>query len=185
MSLETGIGIIAALIAMLSAYFAAKSAKHAKDTVSGSIILELSKTFHDEKVGKGNKYLFDLRNENYDEFAKNPYTFAKAYLKNVDTNSDNWHNRRTVARFWNSVGVFLKTGLLSDDLAFTLFPDVEVIEILEPIEMAMVNEYGIKGDPYLVYVYRRWQKWKAKAKVDDDMKLPMNPEQYSKRNIRD
>jgi hypothetical protein len=183
MSLEIGIGIIAALIAILSAYFAAKSAKHAKDSVSSSVILELSKTFHDEKISRGNKYLFDLRNENYTEFTKNPYAFAKTYLKNVDTNSENWHNRRAVARFWNSVGVFLKTGLLTDDLAFTLFPDVEVIEILEPIEMAMVDEYGIKGDPYMAFVYRKWQKWQKKAKADDDMKLPINTEQYAKRNI--
>jgi hypothetical protein len=179
MGFETALSIIAIIIATVSVYFSARSARHARDAVVGTMIMELLNSYDQEEMKEGVRYLFNLRNENYDDFRKNPYAFAREYLDNVDESSKEWYHRRVVVLFWSRIGVMLKTGVLSEDIAFTLFPNVEVIEILEPIEVALVDKYGGMGDQYIPLVYRRWEKWKKKEKFDEDMQLPLDPEAYS------
>lgn len=185
MSIEITLALLSLIISLASAYFAARSVRYARDSIISSVILEVSKAFDEESMKEGNRYLFNLRNSNYEEFSRNPYGFARSYLDKVDESSKEWYYRRTVARFWSRIGALLKTGLLSEDLVFTLFPDVDVIEILEPIEMAMVDKFGIKGDPYIALVYRRWQSWKKKVKYSEEMQLPLNPQSYSASKIRE
>ena len=187
MSISLALTLLSLIISLASAYFAARSVRYARDSIVSSVILEVSKAFDEESMKESNRYLFDLRNSNHEEFSQNPYIFARSYLDKVDESSKEWYYRRTVARFWSRIGALLKTGLLSEDLVFTLFPDVDVIEILEPIEMAMamVDKYGIKGDPYIALVYRRWQSWKKKAKYSEEMHLPLSPQAYSASKIRE
>lgn len=174
MGLEIILSISAVIISLLSVYFAAKSAKHAKDAILSATIFDIHNTYNQQDMMAGIQYLFKLRNDNLEEFCKNPYSFAKKYVSIVDESSKEWYYRRVVLLFWSRIGILLKTGLLSEDLVFTLFPNVEVIEILEPIEVALADKYGGQGDLYIPLVYRKWEKWKKHAKLSKDMELPIH-----------
>lgn len=179
MGFEVILSFIATAVSLLSVYFAYASAQQARNSVLGSTILELHNAYNQEDMRAGIQYLFQLRNNNYEEFQRNPYSFAKAYISRVDELSKEWYYRRVVLLFWSRVGILLKTGLLTEDIVFTLFPNVEIIEILEAIEVALADKYNAEGDQYIPLVFRRWKKWKERMKINKEMQLPLNPYKYS------
>lgn len=178
MGVEVVLSSIATVISLVSVYFAYASAQQARNSVLGSTILELHNVYNQEDMKAGIQYLFKLRNNNYEEFQKNPYSFAKVYINQVDESSKEWYYRRVVLLFWSRVGVLLQTRLLSEDIVFTLFPNVEVIEVLEAIEVALADKYKAKGDQYIPLVFRRCKKWKERTKINKEIQLPLNPYKY-------
>jgi hypothetical protein len=186
MGLEVVLSFVATIISLLSVYFAYDSAQQARNSVLASTILELHSVYNQEDMKAGIQYLFTLRDNNHEEFQKNSYNFAKAYVDRVDESSKEWYYRRVVLLFWSRIGVLLKTGLLTEDIVFTLFPNVEVLEILEAIEVVLAEKYNAQGDQYIALVFRRWKKWKRHKKISKEMRLPLNPSKYalSKKNNR-
>lgn len=183
--METGIflSVFATVVSLVSVYFSAKSARHAKDAVISSIILDIIQAYTEDDVRKGIRHLFKSRNDDYDLFRNNRYEWARKYLEKVDEDSEDWRSRRKVLFFWNRIGALLKTGLLSEDLVFTLFPNVEIIEILEAIEIVFAEKYSGIGDRYIGLVYKKWQKWLKKAKHTKELLIPLDPQAYAKSKI--
>jgi len=175
----TLVGIIAIIISIVSVYFAYKSAKHTRDTVIGATVLGIMETYNSEDIKLGIQHLYNFKNENIETYALNRYTFGELYLEKISESSKEWAYRRKLLLFWTRIGVLLKTNILSEEIIFTLFPNVEIIEILEPIDVALSGKYNAESDQYIGFVYRKWKKWKKTFKVRRDMELPLDVKSYN------
>jgi len=154
---------------------------------NASIIFELTKMYHDQKISEAIYYLKELQSLNADEFKKNPYEFGRKYIEAVRPNSEQWRMRKTVSSFFGDIGVLLDAGMVDEDVIFHSYGinTIEIVKFLEPIETAIVAKYYKFPAEYpALRLLERAETWEAKQKINPRLSLPRNKKLFDQsRNV--
>lgn len=191
--ITTGIGLFSVFVAVISTYTAREAAGYARQSIITEILLKLHEDYSSPEMNNAVRYLFKLRSDHETEFLENPYAFARDYIANTPTDSPQWANRRMVSHFYAHLANLVNQRFIDERNVFALWSagDLAIIEILEPIETAILERYG--SIPYmnewpplrLLDRARRWElRQHRRSKLNSHFTLPRDPTkyEYSKQN---
>lgn len=181
------ISLISAAAAIWSAIVAIQATKQARNSVTASILLDLTESYATKEMNDAVHYIVNLRSEHTREFAENPYVFARKYLTTISPNSPEWQMRRKLSHFYNHLATLVEGGIIDEKAIFSIWAatDISIIEFLEPIETAIQEKYY--SLPYrnnewtalrLLHRCQKWEKRQPKKK-DPRFTLPRNTKLYA------
>lgn len=186
------IAIISAITAFISINVANKASKYSRNSVITNILIKLRESYSTPEMTKAVHYLMNLKAKNTHEFNKNPYSFARKYLAKISPDSEEWEMRRMVSHFYNHVASLVENKLVNEEEIFAIWGinQIEIIELLEPIETIIGEKYYPRDSlPYdedwlalrLLEKCKKWNKKRLKRKkYKGSFTLPINTELYLK-----
>jgi hypothetical protein len=165
-------------------------AQDSRKQLTASVLLELRQIYSTDEMNRAVHYIGQLRRSSAAEFQENRYAFARRYIQGINPVSAEWAMRRKVSHFYSDVAALIEADCLNVDDLFTSYgTSFEVIEFLEPIEVAIAEE--LNAMPYeqawvalrLLARGREWQREQLQKGVDPRFKLPRDPELYERSRL--
>jgi len=165
LDIGTLIGIVSAITAVVSLFFAWKAVKTAERSNFAALYTELHKIYQEPQTFSAIQVVWDLysRYENSTEGRAIPYREAHNIVSSMPRDSVEWRSIHNMSLFWKYVSILVQKGYLDEQVAFEAFTSPRMLGFLAPIERAFLEyHYGkINRDNFpLTWLYDRWKKRK-------------------------
>ena len=170
MSLDLGtvIGVVSAIVAVVSLVFAWRAVKVSERTNFAGVYTELHKLYMDSETFDSIKAVWALYRKYEGSSEGKEITHQQAYeiIDKMDKDSKEWQSIHNMSLFWKYVAILLKNGFINDDIAFTAFTSGRMLGFLAPIEKTFLEYHYSKSNENalpLSWLYKRWVKFAKKS----------------------
>ena len=167
LDLNTVIGVVSALVAVLSLIFAWRAVKVGERNNFAGVYTELHKLYMEPDTFNSIKMVWSVYDKYDDSANGKEITHQEAYeiVKTMDRNSTEWQSIHNMSLFWKYISILMQNGYLNDEIAFNAFTSARMLGFLAPVEKAFLEYHYSNSNENnlpLFWLYQQWKKYASK-----------------------
>lgn len=112
---------------------------------AGNFLLTLHKLYDNPRTYHAIRFIFQVREELWQDFPENRYKFGQKYLLKYLSSPEHDLHRWHLVNFWHTLATAVQQQIITTQAVRTRFGSSEVIEVLEPIQTVLSYQLSQQG----------------------------------------